>query len=149
MLWKPRQCWSLAISILSKPVLPSLADGQFVVASFEQDRHAAFAIALNGGNARDVDDGAAMNLPERFAIEFVEQFFERFANEGLAVGRHHARVFGVGLKIKNFLNRDEFDDVADRCLYPAQLPFRFGGELRNEISQVGRRRTEARIAYSS
>ena len=59
-------------SILPKPILPGLTNGQLVLATLQRHRHTTFSVALNRRNARDVDDGAAMNLPERLIVEFIE-----------------------------------------------------------------------------
>ena len=59
-----------------------------------------------------------MDLPKRIGIEFIEQLFERFADQRFTFRRDDAGVFGVGLEIENIINGDEFNGVTERRLNP-------------------------------
>ncbi len=82
---------------------------------FELDQRATAQIAGGCGDVSDVDDSAAVNLPETLRIELIAQFAQRRSDQGLAVGGKDAGVFVVGLKITDVVDGDQAYLIADRC----------------------------------
>ena len=69
---------------------------------------------------RDVDDRAAMNLPEAVGIELLRQILERGADERFAFRRKDAGVLVIGLEIAHFVDRNQPDLIANRRANPRQ-----------------------------
>lgn len=67
-------------------------------ARLELDQRAASEIAAGCGDVSDVDDSAAVNLPEALRIELIAQLAQRCSDQGFGVGGENAGVFVVSLR---------------------------------------------------
>src|SRR5437762_10511356 len=84
----------------------------------ELDERASVKVARRRRDLREVDDRAAVNLPESVRIQRFPQLLERRSNQRFALGGKHAGVLVVGLEITDILDRDEPHLVADGCADP-------------------------------
>src|SRR2546422_966813 len=67
-----------------------------------------------------VDDGGAVDLPERRGVELLRELLDRLPDQRLAFGGHYARVFAVGLEVADVLDRDDVHRLPLRRVDPAQ-----------------------------
>src|ERR1019366_5794519 len=103
----------MARSHLAKSMRECAAYHQGLRTSLELDHRAASQIPGGRGDVSDVDDGAAVDLPEALRIELIAQFAQRRADQGLAVGSEDAGVFVVGLEIADVVDADQPYLIAD------------------------------------
>ena len=68
----------------------------------------------------DIDDGAAVYLPELRWVELIGQFFDALFDERFTFFCHDQRVFVIGLEVIYFFNGDEPDGVFVLGFDPAQ-----------------------------
>ena len=88
-----------------------------------------------------------MNLPERFGIERLVEFLDRFFDQRLAAVGDDLRVFIFGLKIDDVVDGDHLHRRSERRANP---PERHGGgfalgEPGEQCSQVDRRQRKPRL----
>ena len=116
-----------------------------VAAHFQRLRVIAHAQHLAPADvARDFGDrvhphqGRAVDAPEFVGVEFVRQFFERFADEKFGRGRLHARVFFVRLEEQDLARTHHAQAAAHLRLDPAQVGRLWRGALLLEqAAQLG------------
>src|SRR5450631_1350328 len=87
-------------------------------ARLETDQGPAPQIAGCRGDVSDIDDGAAVDLPETLGIELVAQLAQRRSDQGLAVGREDTGVLVVRLEIAYVFDRDQPHLITDRRADP-------------------------------
>src|SRR4051812_19702196 len=100
----------------------------------KRDLPSARVVESHRGDRADVDDGAAMHLPEMLRVELARQLAERLLDEGLALRGHEPRVLGVRLEIEHLVDVDELERVPERCLQPLQA-VGAGGDAARELFQ--------------
>ena len=96
------------------------ADRQLFRSTFEQQGNAS---SLCAGGLHDffgVDQGGATDEPETLLIESAEQFLDGGPDQKFAICSFDGRVFFIGLKIADFVHRDQTHAVANAGPYPLQ-----------------------------
>src|SRR5258706_9089696 len=79
-------------------------------------------VARDGRDRVHVHERRAMDLPEDFRVEAVEQFADRRLDERLGIRRHHARVFLVRLEKQHLGDREQAQGLSHRRLDPLHVP---------------------------
>jgi hypothetical protein len=74
---------------------------------FHFDRGVTAKVAGDAGDGVDVDDGAAMDLPEDISVEFIEQLAQWFANQRFIGRGDDAGVFLVRVEKQYVFHVDE------------------------------------------
>ena len=99
--------------------------------------------ALHAAHGVDVDDRAAVDLPEDALVELGQELLQRGRDQRLAVGGDDGDVLAVGPEVADVLDRDQRDLAALQHRDPAQgLLRRRELELLEQSAQVGGRRGE-------
>src|SRR5690348_3686979 len=96
-----------ALLHLLEPVRVGARNGEGLATRSEGERDAAGQVARRRRDVRDVDDGAAMHLPEARRIELLGELLQRRADQRLALRGEYARVLVVRLEITHVVDADE------------------------------------------
>src|SRR5208282_2504447 len=120
------------------------ADDKLLRARLEDDDRLVAVVAVDARDGAQVDDGAAMDLPEELRVEFVEELLDRFADQRLALGGDDFGVLVLGVKVEDLVDRNESHRGAERGLDPFQRAARIARlELRQDGGEVRRRPVKA------
>src|SRR5262249_23589561 len=98
-----------------------LAYRQRLLPLLQLDPHVSDHVAHDAGDRVDIDQRAAMNLPEYLRIELVEELLDRMADHRFLPGREHHGVLVVRLQVADLVDGDEPQFATDRSGDPAQV----------------------------
>ena len=96
------------------------ADVSFSPARLSMIDRLVAPVALDAGDRAQVDDRAAVDLPERFRVELVEQLLDRLLDQRLAVGGDDLRVLVLGLEVERLVDGDQLHRRAERRADPLE-----------------------------
>ena len=128
-------------------------DRQFLRPALEQHELALGILAQHAGDGVEVDDGAAMDLPELLGIELGQQVLERRADQRLADCAITTRVYLVSdwkyTTSPTAISLTCLPTAALIHLMPRRAAARRRAQLREQRGQVGGRRRELSSACRS
>ena len=97
---------------LFKQVQVGSADGEVLRAFLQLDDPSAGHRSTHSCDLGDIDDSGAMNAPKLAWIQFFDQTFDRFGNQGFALPGNNRSILVIGLEITGLIDWDEFRTTA-------------------------------------
>src|SRR2546428_4911738 len=110
------------------------ADGKFLGSLLENDQRLVAIVALDARNRAQVDDRAAMDLPEELGVELIEELLDRFADQRFSVRGDDLGVLVLGVEVENLIDWNQAHRRPERSPDPFQ---RTVGSARLELREHG------------
>src|SRR5574337_654834 len=121
---------------LPEQVRMGRAHWQCLLVALEPQLECAIDLAVHRGDLVDVDDRAAVHLPEHLGVELGCELGNRLADQRFAFGRDDQGVLAVRLEEDHLLHGDEPDVLPLRRAHPAQMALRRRVALRERVEQA-------------
>src|SRR5439155_784267 len=110
------------------------ADGKSLGTLFENDQRLIAVVAIDARDRAQVDDRAAMDLPEELRVELIEELLDRLADQRFSVRGDHLGVLVFGVEVENVVDRDQAHRRPERGLDPLQWA---AGVARLDLGEYG------------
>src|SRR6185312_11170568 len=129
-----------------EPMREAARHGERLGTRLEMDDRLVAPVTLDARDRAEIDDRAAMHLPEGLGIELLVELLDRLANEAVAIAGDDLRVLVLGLEVQDIVDGDHRQRVAERRAHPAQRRRRIArGKAREHRIEVERRALQARL----
>src|SRR5882724_12749450 len=102
-------------------MIEGTAHFEFFLAALQMHDLTAAEVPADLLDRVDANHGGAMDLPEFIGVQLIDQFLDRFANQGLETPGLHSSVFVLGAEEQNVARRDHPYIGAHARLYPTHV----------------------------